>query len=148
MSVCAVIIVDMKAREMFTITPEAYFIKTVPHRILSHLLMPMPSMKILCIIALALIHFYIFFIFGREEFIETCIIFSRFMLMKYHFINSPSWSSHKLRTYECASPKDLFMQILHALALINDGRLLKFIYANDLNLWRSIEPNRYTQIEL
>lgn len=58
MSVCAVIIVDMKAREMFTITPEAYFIKTVPHRILSHLLMPMLSMKILCITALALIQFF------------------------------------------------------------------------------------------
>lgn len=47
--VCAVIIVDMKAREMFTITPEALFIKTVPHR--NRCSADVPSMKILCIIA-------------------------------------------------------------------------------------------------
>lgn len=98
MSVCVlwVIIVDMKAREMFTITPEAYFIKTVPHRILSHLLMPMPSMKILCITALALIHFYFTFLVGRT--LMKLVFFAIYANEKsFHF--SATWSSHKLRTY-------------------------------------------------
>lgn len=95
MSVCAVIIVDMKAREMFTITPEAYFIKTVPHRILSHLLMPMLSMKILCITALALIQF--FFLVGRN--LMKLVFFRDLCKWKIILFLSTSWSSHKLRTY-------------------------------------------------
>ena len=107
----------------FTIMPEATFIKTVPHRIRW------------CLQWKFFMHYCTF---GRN--IETCfnlckwkrIFFSLFLSFSSHLIQHSIYKPLYVHIHG-AYPRICLCKF-YILALINDGRLLKYIYANGLNL--------------